>query len=133
MERNGLAVDPAWHIDATFDLETAMDAAVKLLRGKRITALFCDDDLLVAAVYRAARTLGLSIPDDLSVVGLNDIEMARVIQPELTTVAIPAETVANLSVERLLGQLNRSPSKETSVIALDLKVRGSTAKARHKT
>lgn len=132
MARRGLAMDPAWHADATFDLDTATGAAIELLEGRQITALFCDDDLLAAAAYRAARSLGRSIPDDLSVVGFNDIELARIIHPELTTIAIPAETVASASVERLLDQLNgkRAPSGATRVVPLELQIRGSTAQAR---
>lgn len=132
MSLHGLNADPAWRTDATFDLETATGVATEFLRQGQVTALFCDDDLLAAATYRAARSLGLSIPEDISVVGFNDIEMARIIHPELTTVAIPAETVATLAVEKLLGQLNggRLPSGETRVVPLELRVRASTAPAR---
>jgi len=47
----------------------------------------CDDDLLAGGAYKAARGLGLRIPSDLSVVGFDDIDLARILEPELTTVA----------------------------------------------
>lgn len=131
MAARGLVIDPSWRAEATFDLDTATEVATALLRRREITALFCDDDLLAAAVYRAARTLGLSIPDDLSVVGFNDIELARVINPELTTVAIPADDIARASVERLLDQLDGKlkPLSRPTIFPLSLRVRASTGNA----
>lgn len=130
--RHGMRHDPAWRAAATFAVDRATAVAASLLSSLPFTALFCDDDLLAAATYRAARRLGILIPADLSVVGFNDIELARMLEPELTTVAIPAEEIGRMAVRRLLGQIEDQPEgpAAAAVVDLALRVRGSTGKAR---
>jgi LacI family transcriptional regulator/LacI family repressor for deo operon, udp, cdd, tsx, nupC, and nupG len=127
--RHGLAHEPAWRAAATFEIDRATEVATTLLSTLPFTALFCDDDLLAAATYRAARRVGIDIPGALSVVGFNDIEMARMLEPELTTVAIPAEAVGRTAVRRLLGQLDTKAGEAEMpfVVELELRVRESTA------
>jgi DNA-binding LacI/PurR family transcriptional regulator len=69
---------------------TATEAALAT-PGPRPTALVCDDDKLAAGAYKAVRRLGLRIPDDISVTGLDDLGLATAIDPELTTVRLDAE------------------------------------------
>ena len=66
-----------------------MNAATLL--DEEPTAVFCDDDVIAAGLYLAARERGVRIPDDLSVVGFDDMDFARVLAPPLTTVALDAE------------------------------------------
>ncbi|GIL02895.1 MAG: LacI family transcriptional regulator [Alphaproteobacteria bacterium] len=131
VERAGLAFDPRWQARSTFGLDPATENAVGLLRSGDFTAVFCDDDLLAAATYRAARQLGRIIPDDLSVVGFNDVELARILWPELTTVAIPTEKVARSSVERMIATLQGDETDDDGpdIVDLLLRVRGSTGPA----
>ena len=69
--------------------------------------MFCDDDIVAAGLYLAARERGLRIPRDLSVVGFDDMDFARVLDPALTTVALDAEllgaTAFALLEERMGG------------------------------
>jgi DNA-binding LacI/PurR family transcriptional regulator len=128
LKRAGIAYRPEWRTSATFELEAATRRIMDLLRRADISALFCDDDLLAGAAYRAARRLGISIPGRLSVVGFNDIEFSRLLEPELTTVAIPAEIIATAAVERLILQLEgRTRTPRRLVAQLELRVRGSTS------
>ena len=127
----GLRYAPEWRGSAPFELEPATQGALALLKNAPFTALFCDDDLLAAGVYRAARALGLTIPKDLSVVGFNDLELARTLTPELTSVAIPAEAIGRAAVERLLHQIQHNRLSQKPLIAeLELHVRESTAPPR---
>jgi DNA-binding LacI/PurR family transcriptional regulator len=89
--------------------------------------VFCDDDVLAAALYKAARDVGLGIPRDLSVVGFDDIALARLLEPELTTVAVPAERLGQLGMQRLLGLLHGEAVPATPKLRLRLLVRASTA------
>ena len=113
---------------ARFDIESSAAAARAMLNSvPRPTAIVCDDDLLAAGVYKAARSMGLSIPDDLSVVGFDDIELARMLEPELTTVAIPAEQLGAAAVEATLAMVEGG-SPQNAMISLSLRVRGSSAR-----
>jgi LacI family transcriptional regulator/LacI family repressor for deo operon, udp, cdd, tsx, nupC, and nupG len=131
-KRVGLRLSPEWWGSAAFELEPATQGALALIKNAPFTAVFCDDDLLAAGVYRATRILGLKIPRDLSVVGFNDLELARTLSPELTSVAIPAETIGRIAVERLLQQLQQDRlSRKPYIAELALHVRESTAPPGH--
>ncbi len=69
------------------------------------TAVFCDDDVLAAGLYVAARERGLRVPGDLSVVGFDDLDIARVLDPPLTTVAADPAALGAAAFERLLARL----------------------------
>jgi DNA-binding LacI/PurR family transcriptional regulator len=92
------------------------------------TAVFCDDDVIAAGMYLAARERGLRIPDELSVVGFDDMEFARVLDPPLTTVALDAELLGSTSFELLELRLNGKRTRKRVVLPAELLVRGSTAR-----
>lgn len=77
--------------------------------GPRPTAVICDDDILAVGVCKAARRLGLRVPEDLSVTGFDDMALATVVEPELTTVRLPAEEFGRRGMEALLAVLAGDP------------------------
>ncbi|MFE7766825.1 LacI family DNA-binding transcriptional regulator [Streptomyces sp. NPDC057438] len=117
---------------APISIEGALTAATTALTGsgtgRRPTAVVCDDDKLAAGVYKAARRLGLRIPEDVSVTGLDDLALATALDPELTTVRLDAELFGERGMEALLAVLEgRTPTEGD--IPVELVVRGSTARA----
>jgi len=94
------------------------------------TAVFCDDDVIAAGMYLAARERGLRIPDDLSVIGFDDMDFARVLDPPLTTVALDADRLGAKSFELLESQMRGRRTREQVVLPAELLVRGSTARYR---
>ena len=88
--------------------------------------MFCDDDLIAAGLYMAARDRGLSIPDELSVVGFDDMDFARALEPPLTTVALDAERLGATAFELLEGRLAGRRTRRRVVLPAELLVRGST-------
>ncbi|MFD5713387.1 LacI family DNA-binding transcriptional regulator [Streptomyces pharetrae] len=113
---------------APISIEGARAAAEAALSapGPRPTAIVCDDDKLAAGAYKAARRLGLRIPDDISVTGLDDLALATAIDPELTTVRLDAELFGERGMQALLAVLEgRTPARGD--IPVELVVRGSTA------
>ena len=115
---------------STFALDGAQAATLALLGGApETTALFCDDDVIAAGAYLAARELGLRIPEDLSVVGFDGLEIGRVLDPPLTTVVADGREMGRIAFELLLVQFaGRKPRNR--VLAVELLVRGSTAPPR---
>ena len=99
---------------------------------RRTTAIFSANDLGAIELLDAADRLGVGVPDELSVVGFDDVLMARLARINLTTVAQPQEQLARLSVDtlaaRLHGELTGPPVRRT--VELELMVRGSTAALR---
>ncbi|WP_084265094.1 LacI family DNA-binding transcriptional regulator [Actinomadura macra] len=112
---------------SAIEVTSAKAAATRLLtRPDPPTALVCDDDLIAAGAYKAARTLGLDVPSDVSVTGFDDVLLATALEPELTTVALPAEEMGAQGMQTLLELLDgRRPPRR--VLPGVLKVRGSTA------
>jgi DNA-binding LacI/PurR family transcriptional regulator len=90
------------------------------------TAVFCDDDVIAAGLYLAARERGLRIPEDLSVIGFDDMDFARVLAPPLTTVALDAEVLGATSFELLEATMAGRRARRI-VLPAELLVRGSTA------
>ncbi|HWH93590.1 MAG TPA: LacI family DNA-binding transcriptional regulator [Baekduia sp.] len=110
----------------TFDAESTIAAARELLRRPdRPTAFLCDDDLLAAGMVAATHELGLRVPQDVAVVGFDDLELARLTNPPLTTVAFDSEALGAAAFEMLLAKLQgRRPKNQ--VLPSRLVVRGST-------
>jgi DNA-binding LacI/PurR family transcriptional regulator len=113
-------------VGAPFTFDGAKEAALALL-DEDVTAVFCDDDILAGGMYMAARERGVRIPEDLSVVGFDDLDFARVLAPPLTTVAVDAEGLGATAFSALAQDLAGNPPPDEQVMPVSLKVRESTA------
>jgi DNA-binding LacI/PurR family transcriptional regulator len=132
VEAAGMTVDPRLIVATELTREHGRAAALGLLRRpERPTAVFCGNDLQALGVYQAARSLGLRIPADLSVVGFDDLPIAGLADPPLTTVHQPLFDMAQAATELALalgrGEKARQPRLE---LATTLTVRESTAAPR---
>ncbi len=124
LEQAGLGA-PAT-VRATITFADAAAAAHELLGGDA-TAIVCDDDVLAGGVYLAARARGVRIPEDVSVVGFDDLAFAVVLDPPLTTVAADAEELGATAFHALLAALAGDPVPADQLLPVRLVVRGSTA------
>ena len=128
----GLPVDEQLIDVCGTDIEDGYRAAGRLLQIEQApTALVAVNDLLAIGARRAAAERGLRVPEDLSLVGFDDIPMARYLTPPLTTVRIDAEEVGRQAVRVLIERLN-DPEREVQqvIIPAHLELRESTAQAR---
>ncbi|SFS55753.1 MULTISPECIES: LacI family DNA-binding transcriptional regulator [Streptomyces] len=91
----------------------------------RPTVLVCDDDVLAAGACKAARRLGLRVPTEVSVAGFGDTDLATAVEPELTTVRLPAAAMGEEGMHALLTVLRGEPAPGT-VLPVALVPRGST-------
>jgi DNA-binding LacI/PurR family transcriptional regulator len=120
-------LEPCGYETAAFQFDDAHRAALALLGGaERPTGVYADDDLLAGGVYLAARDLGLRIPDDLSVVGFDDLPFAQVFAPPLTTIAIDPEELGATAFEVLAAEMAGEPEPRGRILPVELVVRGST-------
>ena len=89
-----------------YDHERSAAAALRyVIENPQVTALFCANDLVAITFVQIARAAGISIPDQVSVVGFDDIDLARIIAPALTTMAVDKPGMGRLAVTLLLHQL----------------------------
>ncbi|GJF33669.1 LacI family transcriptional regulator [Kitasatospora sp. NE20-6] len=129
LDAAGLAADPRLMVNAPLTREDGREAArVLLTQADRPTAIFTSNDLQALGVYQAARDLGLTIPDDLSVVGFDDLPVVAWVEPPLTTVHQPLTEMAAAATELALS-LGRGekPAQIGLEIATTLTIRSSTA------
>ncbi|WP_227869957.1 LacI family DNA-binding transcriptional regulator [Streptomyces otsuchiensis] len=112
---------------AALSVREGMLAAERALRADpRPTALVCDDDVLAAGACKAARRMGLRVPEDVSVTGIDDLVLAGAVEPELTTVRLPAEEMGAAGLGSLLTVL-RGERAGNTLLPVELLTRGSTA------
>jgi DNA-binding LacI/PurR family transcriptional regulator len=113
----------------SLSFESGYETAKGVLKGKRHpTGLFCSNDEMAAGVLRAARERGVRVPEDLSVVGFDDILMSRYMDPPLTTVSVVKEELGRRAMSRLLQLLEGVDDPvRTETLSAHLVVRGSTA------
>lgn len=111
-------------------LEAGRDAALSILSAgsgmSTPTAIVAYSDLVAIGAMRAAHALGLSVPEDVSVVGFNDIDVAAFSEPPLTTVRQPMREMGRLAMEWILGSLDGRPMPGYRAMPGALVVRGST-------
>ncbi|GAB3690128.1 LacI family DNA-binding transcriptional regulator [Saccharopolyspora tripterygii] len=124
----GIAVTDELISDGNFTLDRGQQAATDLLAlPDPPSAIFAANDLQALGAYRAAEQRGLRIPEDLSVVGFDNVPMAQWISPALTTVDQPVATMAAEAARALLRHADTGRFETNRVeLATDLVIRAST-------
>jgi LacI family repressor for deo operon, udp, cdd, tsx, nupC, and nupG len=127
LEAAGIALDPRLEVDGDFTVKGGMHAARELLdRPERPTAVFAASDEMAIGALRIARELGLRVPEDLSVIGIDDHEMADFF--DLTTVGQPVHEQGRVAAQQVLAALvNDEWRPEQVVLPTRLVVRRTTA------
>ncbi|OZC62849.1 LacI family transcriptional regulator [Rhodococcus sp. 06-621-2] len=123
---SNILLDPDRSIRSSFDVEGGVEAGSQLLnRPNPPRAIFGVTDTVAIGVLGVARDHGLAVPDDLAVIGYNDIPVAAQLPVALTTVRSPAEQIGETAVRRLLDLVEgRDPERVR--LPVELVVRAST-------
>lgn len=115
-------------ISGSTEANTIDSVARRLSTVQRPTAYIADSDLLAQYVYTAAATVGLRIPDELSVVGFDNLSTSSLLDPPLTTFDVDRFNMGRLAATMLLDRLNdRVVVDAHHLLPATLVVRGSTA------
>jgi LacI family transcriptional regulator len=128
MRLAGIEPDPALAASSNFNRQGGLQAATHLLATQRLTAIVCGADPIAFGALDAARTLGRSVPGDLSIVGFDDLPQAAHTVPALTTVRQPLYEMGRAGTRALLSLIARQPLPSEDIrLPAKLIVRGSTA------
>ena len=124
----GIAADPRLVVESGYTEEGGARAAERLLAlPDRPTGIFAVTDMTAVGAFGVARRMGLRIPEDVAIVGYNDIPLATRIVPALTTVHVPIHDFGAVAARLLLEQIETgAPSRQRVVFNPQLVVRGST-------
>lgn len=131
LENAGLSLDDLLIGGGRFDVDVAADATRSLLRNREPpTAIVVVDDMMAVAVIRELTAHGLSVPEDVSVTGFNDLPVAALAAPPLTTVRVPLERMGGLATDMLIDRIEGREPTANIVLDPELVVRSSTAPPR---
>ena len=104
LDSAGVAIDETIMAEGNYTFETGIAAGEKLLAASpRPSAIFASNDEMAAGVLHAARSIGMSVPEDLSIIGFDDTAIAAHIWPPLTTVRWPIQAMAKAAAIKLIA------------------------------
>lgn len=127
MKDEGLDVREEWLLPDSFSIDSGKRQMLKLLAmEERPTAVFCVNDYTAIGAIKAATEAGLSIPDDISIVGFDDIPLAHHFIPELTTVSQQAHELGRTAVKVLKAMMNNEKVKKLTSLEPQLIIRQSS-------
>lgn len=112
LEEYNIVFDESYVKAGQYKSEWGIEAVSQLLKEEiQFDAAFCGNDLIAIGVMKTLKNSGYSIPEDVSVVGFDDIQMASMVEPELTTVKQPNYEMGYKAVELLIEVLEKPDNK----------------------
>lgn len=123
LQENGIAVDENLILNGDFERDIAYTVMNEFLgKNKQIAfdAVFTGDDDAAIGVLKSLHEHGVRIPDDVAVIGFDDLGFAPFLNPPLTTVRAPTERVGQIATERLFGLLENHPSEEVIILPTEI-------------
>ncbi len=123
LQANGIPVDEKLILNGDFERDIAYTVMNEFLdKDRRIAfdAVFTGDDDAAIGVLKSLHEHGIRIPEDVSVIGFDDLGFASFLNPPLTTVRAPTERVGQIATERLFGLLEDHPSDEVTVLPTEI-------------
>lgn len=127
MTELGLTTNQDNVMPCDFNQASGYQAGLEVMsRADRPTAVCCGNDEIAVGLYRACRELGLSIPEDVSITGFDDIFLSAQCVPGLTTVKQPITEISLAATKELLHQVAHTTRSVANQFAPELIVRGST-------
>ncbi|NNE52785.1 MAG: LacI family DNA-binding transcriptional regulator [Sulfitobacter sp.] len=130
LENSGLDPDSLTISETTYGIESGAEALDKLLeKDPHLTAVICGNDVLAAGALRRARERGIDVPGQLSITGFDDIELARIVVPALTTVHVPHREMGRKAASGLIDMVENKNAGTRTELATEIMMRGSLGPA----
>lgn len=108
LEAAGVSVPEAWQMTTVYSISASKKQALALFRApERPSALICGNDILATGAIYAATKVGLRVPEDISIVGIGDFLGSSEIEPELTTVRLPARRIGREAAATLSALIKK--------------------------
>ncbi|MDM0035297.1 LacI family DNA-binding transcriptional regulator [Variovorax sp. J22P271] len=121
LSAHGLPLRNDWIVEGPFTFEGGRDAVAQLCRtDDRPTALICGTDIQAVGAIGECRDRGIRVPDDLSITGSDDIELASLVEPRLTTVHVPTSEIGRLSARRIVDLIEGRSTGEPAALQTTL-------------
>lgn len=133
LAERGIPTSPELIAEGDFTTPGGYEGAMALLEDEhnRPTAIFAGSDLQAMGVYEAARQLKIRIPEDLSVIGFDDIQTSAYMGPALTTVRQPLQDMASTATRMIIDTTEGRTIQKRVILSTSLVVRDSTRRLTH--
>lgn len=131
LAERGIPLPEECVIEGDFTFEAGLAAAARLAAMRPpVSAVWAQNDLMAAGVMKGMAAVGARIPDDLSVVGMDDTQVTLLLQPSLTSIAQPIRDMAEMAVAMIVDRKRKMPVQRHVILNPSLSVRASTARPR---
>lgn len=128
----GLVCNEEWIKNGEFSDRVAEEVSLKLLKEHpEVTAIFCASDLMALGVLKSARKLGIAVPNDLSIIGFDNIMLSSYVSPSLTTIAQDTFQIGYEAAKLLLSIFENGASSHVVTVGTELITRESTKSPNH--
>ncbi len=124
LRAHGLPHDPALVVQGNFT-EASGRAGMELLLPQQPTAVFAASDMMAIGAIKVIKEAGLRVPQDISVVGFDDLPVASIVEPALTTVRQPINELGRVAAETLLSLIHDKQAPQHIVLPTELIIRAS--------
>ncbi|MEL6600334.1 MAG: LacI family DNA-binding transcriptional regulator [Pseudomonadota bacterium] len=125
---HGMDPDTLPVIETPYEIENGATAFGQIMDGPvRPTVVMCGNDVLAAGALKRAREMGLNVPEDVSITGFDDIELARILTPPLTTVHVPHREMGRRAAVELVEMVERKGTGSSVQLQSSIRMRGSLA------
>lgn len=126
----GIQRDDMVILEAAYSIEAGSASMRSMMQTHpRPTAIFCGSDILAVGAVKYCASAGISVPGDVSVVGFDNLEIAHVVEPELTTIDVPARQMGLMAAEALIELKKHDQKGMTKKLQTRLLIRQSTGPA----
>lgn len=129
MQHHGLQLPDERVVEVAYSISASRQALARLL-STDITALVCGNDVIAYGALFEAQQLGIAVPDDLSIVGFDDLSLSAELSPSLTTVQVGASTMGDVAARQLIEAVEQGSDIVSQRLSTQLVVRGTTAVSR---
>ncbi|MGB3273523.1 MAG: substrate-binding domain-containing protein [Xanthobacteraceae bacterium] len=126
LERHGIVFDPTLVAEIPFEIEIAVETATRLiLNSNSPTALFCANDIQAMGALFACQRHNIRVPDDISIVGFDDLPSTRVVNPPLSSVHVPAKQMGEEAAKAIIAATRQNTPVRSQILPTELIMRGS--------
>lgn len=128
LQDNKILFNPDLVLEKDFSMEAGIQAGEELLeRNVAFDAVFAGNDLMAVGLLMVLKDRGISVPGDISLVGFDDIEIASIVSPKLTTIRQPIKEIGMIAAEKLMKVIGKAkdPLEQRTMVSTELVIRES--------
>lgn len=126
LKDNGFKVDKEKVFLENYSIETGYKGVNQILRNTKVDGIFCGNDLIAIGAINALREMNISVPGDVKIVGFDDIQISKYIDPPLTTIKQPISKMGEEAVKMLISIIKKEEIKKNRILNTKIVIRKSS-------